>query len=98
MKISVNDQELFTLSDMQCKVICNDIPKDIFEEDMKRRLNYILQHKYERCLERLKAEWMPKLASRIDAIPTNDEKFVELVLAQPDYMCRKTRDDAAKGE
>ena len=94
MKISVNDQELFTLSETQCKVICNDIHSDIFEEDMKRRLNYILQHKYERCLERLKAEWMPKLAERMDTIPTNDEKFCELVFSQPDYMCRKTRDSA----
>ena len=93
MKISVNDQELFTLSDIQCQVICNDIPKDIFEEDMKRRLNYILQHKYERYLERLKSEWMPKLKERMDSIPTNDEKLCSLVFAQPDYMDRHTRDE-----
>lgn len=92
MKISVDGKDLFELNEMQCKVICNDIPEDIFEEDMKRRLQYILMHKYERCLERLKAEWMPKLAGRVDAVPTNDEKFAELVFAQSDYLCRQKRD------
>jgi len=96
MKISVNGQDLFELSDIQKKVICNDIHEDIFEQDMKRRLEYILKHKYERCLMRLKQEWEPKLASRVEALPTNADKFAELVFAQPDYLCRKKREDLAK--
>lgn len=92
MKISVNDEKLFELSATQKKVIKNDIPDEIFDEDMKRRLEYILLHKYERCFERLKNEWESKLASRVDAVPTNKDAFAQLVFSQPDYRDRSSRD------
>ena len=97
MKISVDDKEFFRLTDTQKKVIKNDIHEDIFDEDMKRRLHYILTHKYERCFERLKKEWDLKLKDRgIEMIPTNEEKFAELVFSQPDYKCRATREKETK--
>lgn len=93
MKISVNDQELFTLSDTQKKVICNDIHDDIFEDDMKRRLQYSLNHKYERCFERLKKEWDQKLiANGVESVPTNHDAYAELVFKQPNYKSRKQRE------
>ena len=93
MKISVNDTELFTLSETQKNVIKNDINEDIFDADMKRRVQYILNHKYERCFERLKKEWEPKLASKgVESIPTNKDAFAELVFAQAEYKGRKARD------
>lgn len=92
MKISVNDQELFTLSDTQKKVIQNDIPSAIFEEDMKRRLHYTLIHKYEQCFKRLKEKWEPILSGRMASIPTNPEAFAELVFSQPDYKNRSQRE------
>lgn len=97
MKISVNDKELFQLSETQCKVICNDIHSDEFDADMKRRLQYILMHKYERCFERLKHQWDPILAKRYQSIPTDRDAYAQLVFSQPDYKCRKTRDLEAKG-
>lgn len=94
MKISVNDQELFTLTETQKKVIQNDIPIEIFDEDMKRRLQYILMHKYERCFERLKAEWDIKLAANgISMIPTNPDAYAELVFAQSNYKNRSQREN-----
>jgi RecJ-like exonuclease len=93
MKISVNDQEIFTLSETQKKVIMNDIREDIFEDDMKRRLQYILMHKYEECFKRLKSEWEPKLKENgVDSIPLDPDKFAELVFTQPNYKNRKQRD------
>ena len=93
MKISVNDQELFSLSETQKKVIRNDIHEDIFEDDMKRRLQYILTHKYERCFERLKKEWEPKLKEKgIAMIPTDENAFAELVFSQPEYKNRSQRE------
>lgn len=95
MKISVNNQELYTLSETQKKVIKNDINANIFEEDMKRRLQYILMHKYEQCFKRLKNEWEPKLkASGISMIPTDNDAFAELVFSQKDYKDRKKRDES----
>ena len=93
MKISVDDQELFRLSEVQKKVIQNDIHEVIFEEDMKRRLQYILMHKYERSMERLKAEWLPKLSKRIEMIPTNDDMLAQLIFGQQDYKSRSEREE-----
>lgn len=92
MKISVDDQEVFTLSDMQKQVIMNDIHEDIFDEDMKRRLQYILMHKYDRCYQRLMAEWMPKLKDRVNSIPTDPEECAKLIFSQPDYKNRSAKE------
>jgi|SRR3954467_2300906 len=97
MKISVDDKELFTLSETQKKVIKNDILSEVFEEDMKRRLQYILQHKYEQCFKRLKDEWEPKLAkSGAAMIPTNPDAFASLVFDHPEYKNRAVREGLAK--
>jgi|SRR5712671_2101721 len=93
MKISVDSQELYTLSETQKNVIKNDIHEDIFDADMKRRLYYILHHKYEQCFMRLKAEWEPKLKAKgIAMLPTDEEAFATLVFSQPEYQDRKKRD------
>ena len=97
MKISVNDVELYTLSETKKNVIKNDINADIFDEDMKRRLQYILMHKYERCFARLKAEWDKKLPILgVESIPTDPDAYAELVFARPEYLDRKARDEAAQ--
>ena len=63
------------------------------EEVLSNRMAEILQHKYERCLERLRLEWLPKLEARgINDIPADDEQFAELVFSQRDYKNRSTRD------
>lgn len=98
MKVKVNEQDLFELNQVQKKVICNDIHEDEFDADMKRRLQYILMHKYEQCFERLKKEWDPKLQNRCESVPTDPDKYAELVFAQFDYKCKKAREaEAARG-
>lgn len=93
MKISINDKELFTLSETQKNVIKNDIHADIFDNDMARRLQYILMHKYERCFERLKAEWDKKLIENgVKSVPTDPDAYAQLIFSQPNYKDRKTRD------
>ena len=93
MKISVNDQELFTLSEVRENVIKNNIHADEFDADMKRRLEWVLNHKYEECFKRLKAEWDLKLAANgVDMMPTNPDSYAQLVFAQPNYKDRKARE------
>ena len=93
MKISVDDQECFCLTETQKKVIMNDIHADEFEADMRRRMEYILMHKYERCMERLKSEWMPRLkASGVTSAPTDDQQLAELIFTQQEYKGRKERE------
>ena len=93
MKISVDDTELYTLSTTQKNVIKNDINADIFDADMKRRLDWVLKHKYEQCFKRLKAEWDVKLpALGVETIPTDPDEYAELVFAREEYKDRKDRD------
>jgi len=93
MKISVDDTELYTLSTTQKNVIKNDINADIFDADMKRRLDWVLKHKYEQCFKRLKAEWDVRLpALGVETIPTDPDAYAELVFARPEYKDRAARD------
>lgn len=97
MKIVVDGMDLLTLTDTQKKVICNDIPTEALEEDLKRRVKYIVEHKYEQCYKRLKEEWEPKLiASGVSSIPADKDAFAELVFSQPNYKDRSAREADAK--
>lgn len=92
MKISVNDKELFTLNETQKKVIQNDIESGIFDDDMKRRLKWVLTHKYEQCFKRLKDEWDRKLLENgVTMVPTQPDEYAELVFSQPNYRNRTQR-------
>lgn len=89
MKISVNDEHLFTLSDTQKKVIEDQLHNEILDESLRRRLQWSLIHKYEQCFKRLKQEWDPKLlAAGIRMIPTDPDEYAQLVFSQPDYKSK----------
>lgn len=93
MKISVDGVDLFELSEVQKQVIKNDICSNLFDEDMRRRLHYILTHKYENCFKRLKSEWDTKLvANGVKMIPIDPDEYAQLVFAQPNYKDRLARD------
>lgn len=94
MKISIDDKELFTLTETQKKVIQHDIHANSFEEDMKRRIHYIVMHKYEQCFERLKREWDLKLRENgVKSVPTDPDEYARLVFEQQNYQDRKARDE-----
>jgi len=93
MKISVDDVAVFELNDTQKKVIKDYIPSDIFEDDMKRRLEWVLMHLYEESFKILKKRNDPILvANGVESIPTDPDRYAELVFAQPNYQDRKARD------
>ncbi len=92
MKIQVDGQDLYELSEVQKQVIKNDIHDDIFDEDMKRRLQWVLMHKYEQCFKKLKDEWDVKLQKRVASVPTDPDAYAKLVFSQPDYKDRSARE------
>lgn len=92
MKLKVDNEEVFELSETKKKVLKNDVHADEFEADMKRRVRWVIEHKYEQCYKRLKEEWTPKLASAgVQSVPLDPDAFAELVFQQPAYQDRKTR-------
>lgn len=93
MKISVNNKVLYTLSEVQKQVIKNDIHTDIFDEDMNRRLQWVLTHLYEQSFMKLKSEWDAKLAvNGVEMIPTDPDAYAQLVFSQPNYKDRAARE------
>lgn len=93
MKISINDVELFTLNEIQKKVIMDYIPSDIFEDDMKRRLNWVLMHLYEQAFKQLKERNEILLQSNeVSSVPTDPDKFAELIFSLQGYQDRLARD------
>lgn len=92
MKVHVDGKLVVELNDTKKKVIKNDILEDIFQQDMERRVNWVLSHKYERCFDRLKREWEPKLKERVQSIPTDPDSLAELIFSQPDYQSRSQRE------
>ena len=97
MKIQVDGRDLFQLTETQKKVLQYDIPEEIFEDDMKRRLQWVLTHKYEQCMARLRKEWEPKLIENgVQSVPTNPDALAELIFSQPNYENRSQREKKAK--
>jgi hypothetical protein len=96
MKIILDEYLIWELNPIMQKVIQNDIKSEIFYDDMARRLRWVIESKYEACFKRLKEEWDPKLAQRgIESIPTNNDKYAELVFSQPDYKSRSEREKSS---
>jgi len=94
MKISIDDKELFTISEAKKKVIQSDIAESIFDKDMKRRIRWVIMHKYEQCFNQLKSEWDEKLAANgVDMIPSNKDRYAELVFSQPNYKSAQQKMD-----
>jgi hypothetical protein len=99
MKVSVNEQELYTLSDLQKLVIKDYIHDDVFEDDMKRRLHWILHHLYDQAFLQLKSVWDIKLVENgVKMVPTEKDEYAKLVFSQPNYKDRAARDLEAQAE
>jgi len=95
MQIKVNGKQVLELSEIQKKIIKNDIDEDEFEADMERRVGWVLTHKLEQCYNRLKSEWEPKLiAAGATSLPVNPEAFAQLVFAHPEYKSKKQKKQA----
>ena len=93
MEIKVDDAVLFSLSDTQKNVIKYNVSSVIFEDDMKRRLEWVLDEIYAESYKKLKETWEPVLiADGAESIPTDPDAFAALVFAHDDYKDRATRD------
>lgn len=94
MKLSINDKVIKILEEWEIKLLQNDIRADKFEAEMKRRVEWVWQHKIDQCFERLMKEWVDKLRAdpSVSSLPLDRKDFVEMVTARSDYKDRMTRD------
>lgn len=86
MKISINDQEVFTLTEIQKQVIANDIPLDALEDDLKRRVVWRVDKNMNILCRIFIAEWLPKLKEAgMQNKPKTMDDLITAVKAHIDY-------------
>ena len=92
-----NHTKTITLTDLQQKILSNDLYNDTDNAGLDAWMQGAIDGKINNCWKRMQQEWTTKLMnddSFTDAIPSNQEEFVNLVLSQSSYQTRKQRDDA----
>jgi hypothetical protein len=96
-----NHKKTITLTDLQQKILSNDLYNDTDNKGIDEWLDGAINGKLNNCWKRFQTEWTTKLmndTSFKDPIPSNQADFVALVTARSDYKTRKQRDDANKIE
>jgi len=92
-----NHNTTITLTDLQQKILSNDLYNDTDNAGLDAWLQGAIDGKLNNAWKRFQTEWTTKLmndASFTDAIPSNQADFVALVVARADYKNRKARDDS----
>jgi len=92
-----NHNTTITLTDLQQKILSNDLYNDTDNAGLDAWLQGAIDGKLNNAWKRFQTEWTTKLmndASFTDSIPSNQADFVALVVARADYKNRKARDDA----
>lgn len=93
ISIEVNSVPLFEIPPEAVAIFQYRLTPEEVIETVREKIKWVLEHKHERCQERLLAHWRPLLANRLPKLPSDCNRCCELVFAQKDYKCRKTRED-----
>lgn len=99
MKVKLDDEVLYEIDDRMINLIGHDVADPI--DHIKHLLLYFVQHKCDRCFERLSHEWTAQDANGesklslagVQSVPTNKRGFVDLVQSLPSYKNRAKRDE-----
>ena len=86
-----------SLTDLQQTILSNDLYNDTDNAGIDTWIQGAVDGKLNNCWKRMRTQWTTRLMdapSFTDPIPSNQEDFVNLVTARPDYKNRKARDDA----
>ena len=92
-----NHEKKITLTDLQQKILSNDLYNDTDNAGLDEWIDNALTGKINNCWKRMQQEWTTKLMnddSFTDPIPSNQADFVALVTARSDYKNRKARQDS----
>tara|TARA_R100000541_G_scaffold18002_1_gene27804 strand:+ start:2119 stop:2403 length:285 start_codon:yes stop_codon:yes gene_type:complete len=92
-----NHNTTITLTDLQQKILSNDLYNDTDNAGLDAWLQGAIDGKLNNAWKRFQTEWTTKLMNDdtfTDSIPSNQADFVALVTARADYKNRKARDDS----
>ena len=94
-----NHTKTITLTDLQQKILSNDLYNDTDNAGLDSWIQNAVDGKINNCWKRMQREWTQKLMddeSFTDPIPSNQADFVKLVTARSDYKDRAARDKASE--
>ena len=94
-----NHTKTTTLSDLQQKILANDLYTATDNSGIDAWIGEAVTGKINNCWKRMQQQWTTKLMndeSFTDSIPSNQADFVALITARDDYKTRKERDDTAR--
>ena len=102
MLVKLDDEVLFEIDERMMKLLAHDLLDPV--EEIKRRLRWVIEHKCDRCFERMSEEWTrpdekgeTKLSkSGRTAIPTNRRGLADVILSHPGYKNRVAREEDAR--
>lgn len=92
MQVKLDNEVILEIDQHMLDLLAYDLSN--VNDEIKRRLHWVITHKADQCYERLEKEWLPKLRSNpnIVSIPKSRIDFVNLVKSQQDYKNREQRD------
>lgn len=98
MKVKLDDEVLFEIDERMVKLLAHDLLDPMGE--IKRRLQWVIEHKCERCFERIKQEWTDNTSgpskleqTGVTSIPVRKTDLVDLIFSLPEYKNRQARKD-----
>lgn len=99
MQFKVDDVLVYELADWQLALLGDAINRDELAADLRRRLEWVFDHKLAQCYKRLFDKWYPILEAdpTVVNIPVDKAAFVQMIMARPDYLDRKDRDTVQGG-
>ena len=86
MKVYLDNQLVFDVTENHINMIKYDMASDRFVSDFIRRLQWIINEQIKFTHTKMKMEWEPLLIQRgIKCLPVDPIEFHKLVSSQPDY-------------
>jgi len=97
MQIKLDDEILYEIDETMLKLLAHDLIDPIAE--IKRRLHWIIDHKCERCYERMEQEYKQILINdpTVTAFPKDRASMVDLITNRADYKTRAQREAESNG-
>ena len=90
MKFYVDSVCVLELSPVQEQILLSGIPADVFVPTMQQRVVWVINEVINGSFDSLFNKWLPILQGRYDSLPSNPDKFAELIFSQPDYKPAST--------
>lgn len=98
INIYFNDELVRVITIEEQKVIAHKISEEDINADIKRRISWIVDELVNVTKEQIKQEWRPKLSATLESVPTRESTLLDLIMQQPDYKDRKTRNAELEAE